>query len=249
MPPRFLLTLGLVFPLALLQPVFGQKADDTDIFQVQEKVLSEQLATQPDALSLLSQRGDMRQFMGHFNEAVADFEHMIALDPRQDAPHWRLGIAYYFTGAFGKSAAQFAKYHDHDGHDRENGIWKFMAQTRAEGLDAARREMLVYPAQDREPFIVLYEMFAGKRTPEEVLKYVETKGLGTQTQVLFFAKYYVGVYTALTGNKAEGLQLVTEAVNLFSPASAGQGGPGYMWQVARLQANALKAELAAEKKP
>jgi lipoprotein NlpI len=249
MHSRLLLTLGLALSLHLPNRGLGQDPETTETLLKQDKTLTELLATQPESLTLLSRRGDTRQFLARFAEAVTDFERMIALDPLQDAPHWRLGIAYYFTGAFSKSARQFAKYHAHDGHDRENGIWKFMAQAREEGLAAARRDMLVYPPQDREPFVALYKMFAGDKTPREVLQSVEGKSFEGRTQVVFFAKYYTGVYLALTGKTDEGLKLVNEAVQLFTPATAGQGGPGYMWQVARLHAAVLKTGDGAAKAP
>ncbi len=187
----------------------------------------------------------MRLFQGRHGEAVKDFEKMIALDPLQDAPHWRLGIAYYFIGEFGKSARQFEKYHAHDGRDRENGIWKCMAEARAEGLEAARDHLLEYPPADRPPFVELYEMFAGQRPPERVLKQYGVQAEGVPRTVQFFALYYSGVYAALTGKAREGLQWVKEAVALFTPDTASEpGSPGYMWQVARLHVGILEGELA-----
>src|SRR5665213_1045521 len=63
-----------------------------------------EIVADPGAVDAYSHRGDCQLVLGHFPEAVADFEKMIALDPAQDAPHWRLGIAYYFAGQFAKSA-------------------------------------------------------------------------------------------------------------------------------------------------
>ena len=68
------------------EPMLAKFADDL-------KELDTALATSPDAVPLLSQRGDRHLFLGHFPQAVADYERMIAIDPAQDAPHWRLGIA------------------------------------------------------------------------------------------------------------------------------------------------------------
>ena len=213
---------------------------ELELLGSREKALTAELEKNSDSLSLLSSRGDLRQFMSRFPEAVSDFEKMIALDPAQDAPHWRLGIAYYFVGSYPKSAKQFEKYHAYDGGDRENGIWNFMARAQSEGVDVARNSMLKYERFDREPFPALYDMFAGKIQPEEVLKHVTEKGLEDKIQVVFFAKYYVGVYLTLTGKKEAGLRLIDESVALFTPATAGKGGPGYMWQVARLHAGLLR---------
>ena len=216
---------------------FAETAMESQValFAQQEAALTRALEETPGSVNLLSRRGDMRQFLGRFKDATADYEKMIELDPSQDAPHWRLGIAYYFTGAFEKGSRQFEKYHAYDNRDRENGVWKFLCQARAQGLEAARKELLVYTRFDRHPFPALYEMLEGKKPPQQVLD--ESKEQAKQNpQVAFFAKYYVGVYKDLLGEKTEGAKLVREAVAIFTPETAGNGGPGYMWQVARLHA-------------
>jgi len=204
------------------------------------------LAKDPKAIGAYSDRGDGYLFLGEYREAVADFEKMIALDPAQDAPHWRLGIAYFFAGDFAKSARQFEKYHPYDGRDRENGIWKFLAQAKADGVEKARAEMLVYTRFDREPFPSLYEMFAGKKSPGEVFAEVAKKDLTKDEDVIFFANYYCGLEEERRGHRARALELLQKAV--ASPLGRGaRGGPGYMWQVARLHWERMKAE--AEKPP
>ena len=198
------------------------------------------LAQAPASVALYSRRGDCHLFLGHFAEAVADFEKMIALDAAQDAPHWRLGIAYYFAGEFGKSARQFEKYHAYDGRDRENGIWKFLAQTRAEDLPKARAGMLAYTRFDREPFPALYEMFAGTRTTADVFREIEEKGLARDERVMFFADYYAGLNEALLGHREKAIELTRKAAASEWGRTA-EGGPAYMWQVARLHAERLAA--------
>jgi len=216
--------------------------------QDEEKAITAAMEKLPPSIRLLSRRGDARLFLGNFAGAIADYEAMIAQDPAQDAPHWRLGIAYYFDGRFPLAAAQFEKYHAFDNRDRENGVWKFFSQARAEGIETARKGLLHYTQFDREPFPSVYRMLAGEMTPTEVLAEVTQKGLQNDARVMFFAKYYAGVMESLQGRKAEGLQLVQEAVALFSPDSAGRDGPGYMWHSARLHAAQLARE-AAPRKP
>ena len=182
---------------ALLAPLAGRAqapdplpaAERTQLlagFAADLKKCDAAIAADPGAVEAYSRRGDCRLFLGSFPEAVADFEKMIALDPAQDAPHWRLGIAYYFAGQFTKSAMQFEKYHHYDGGDRENGVWRFLAQARSDGIEKARGEMLAYAQFDREPFPSLYEMFAGKRTPEEALAEMARKGLENDGSAQFF---------------------------------------------------------------
>ena len=197
------------------------------------KSLDAVLEKSPDTLNALTQRGDARLFLGDAKGAVADFEREIALDASHDAPHWRLGIAYYFAGEFAKSAKQFAKYHAYDGHDRENGVWHFIARARSEGVEKARVGMLEYTAFDREPFPALYEMFAGKKTGAEVLIEMEKKGLKDNATVMFFAHYYVGLNEDLLGHREAARDHLAKAVKFAFKANA-KGGPGYMGQVARL---------------
>jgi lipoprotein NlpI len=197
----------------------------------------EAVTKSPNSIAALSHRGDLLLFVGRFPEAVADFEKMIALDPAEDAPHWRLGIAYYFTGDFAKSARQFEKYHAYDGHDRENGVWKFLAQAKADGLEKARRQMLEYTQFDREPFPELYEMFAGHRTADDVLAEITRKGLSEDHVAVFFANYYGGLNEALLGHRERAVAMLRKAVDDPEARRA-----GYMWQVARLHWERLIAD-------
>jgi lipoprotein NlpI len=198
------------------------------------------LAKSPDSTEWLTRRGDARLFLGDAKGAVADFEKEIALDPSHDAPHWRLGIAYYFAGDFAKSARQFEKYHAFDARDRENGVWQFLANARIAGIEKARAAMLEYKRFDREPFPSLYEMFAGKKTGAEVLAEMEKKGLGADPLVMFFAHYYVGLNAELLGDKDAAREHLAKAVALAVKSGA-RGGPGYMGQVARLHYEAIAA--------
>lgn len=202
--------------------------------------LNAALAKTPDSVRLYSRRGDCHLFLARYPEAVADFEKMIALDPSQDAPHWRLGIAYYFARDFARAARQFEKYHAYDGGDRENGIWKFLSQARGETLEKARNEMLVYTRFDREPFPALYAMFAGERTTDDVFREIESKGLSRDERVMFFANYYTGLNEAVLGNRERALELTRKAA-ASEWGQIAEGGPAYMWQVARLHAARLES--------
>lgn len=209
-------------------------------FRSQLATLTTALASSPRDPSLYSRRGDRHLFLGEFTAAVADFEQMIALDPALDAPHWRLGIAYYFTGQFAQSARQFEKYHAYENRDRENGLWKFLADVRTLDLARARAGMLVYTRFDREPFPSLYALFAGQRSPTEFFADLKTRRLTDEPAVMFFAHYYAGLNEALLGHRPAALALLHAAV--ASPwGRTAEGGPAYMWQVARLHFEAISA--------
>ena len=209
-------------------------------YRNQLAVLDRAIAESPQQVSLFSQRGDRRLFLGQFAGAVADFEKMIALDPAQDAPHWRLGIAYYFAAQFAKSARQFEKYHAYDGGDRENGLWKFLGDCKTMDRAAAQKAMLVYTRFDREPFPALYELFAGRRTTAEFFTDLTARKLKDDPRVMFFAHYYAGLHEELLGHRTQALELLHAAVaNRWGQTA--ENGPAYMWQVARLHFETLAA--------
>ena len=235
--PRVLIALWLsatsLLPAATPPIPVAERAAMLEQFSSEVSALNKAIDENPRETSNYSRRGDRFLFLGNAAAAVADFERMIALDPAQDAPHWRLGIAYYFAGQFAKSSQQFAKYHAYDGVDRENGIWKFMADVKVIGLEAARRSMLAYHRFDREPFPSLYEMFAGKKTTAEFLADLEKRGLTGNPRVMFFAHYYAGINEVIANRPESALPLLRNAV-ANSWGRTAEGGPAYMWQVARL---------------
>ncbi|MFN0126804.1 MAG: tetratricopeptide repeat protein [Verrucomicrobiales bacterium] len=217
-----------------------EEASETAALQQRTTELTKALDDQPRSIRLHSQRGDAHLFLGEFKQAVADFEKMIEIDPAEDAPHWRLGIAYYFAGQYENSSAQFLKYQTHQSGDRENGIWKLLADARHQGLEKARAGMIEFTRFDREPFPDLYEMFAGKMSGDEVLAALEKKGLAKEGAPQFFAHYYVGVNEALLGRRDAALALLDKAI--ANPwGRTAEGGPAYMWRCARLH----RAEVAA----
>ena len=182
------LLLGIASPLVGQPPISGgERTAMIAQFAADVSTLDKAIEENPRDAMNFSRRGDRFLFLGNFAAAVADFERMIVLDPAHDAPHWRLGIAYYFAQQFAKSSKQFEKYHGFDGADRENGIWKFLADVKLIGLEPARRAMLVYTRYDREPFPALYEMFSGRMSTDEFLANLKARSLTGNQRVMFFA--------------------------------------------------------------
>tara|TARA_B100000925_G_scaffold106585_1_gene78593 strand:+ start:1570 stop:2337 length:768 start_codon:yes stop_codon:yes gene_type:complete len=202
-------------------------------FKLREETLNRRIEENPENLSALSARGDARMFLGNFEGAREDYAKMIELDPTLEVSHWRIGIAYFYLGEFVKAERQFEIYHRYDAVDRENGIWRFMSQTSAQGEEKARKDLLPYEQTDRPPYPWLYEMFQGKIEPDEIFQRIEEAGFprGYEERVRFHADLYVGIYLELVkGDKKAALQHLRNAVaNQYGRATG-----TYMWQVARL---------------
>ena len=210
-----------------------------------EKANSTRIADQPKAIDAYSRRGDARLFLGNFKGSAADYEKMIELDPSLDVSHWRLGIAYYYLNRFDKAAHQFEIYHNHDNVDRENGIWRFMSQTRLKNMEVARKGLLKYEKTDRPPYPWVYSLYAGDLKADEVYRKVDEGGFPDRykERVLFHAQLYVGIFHELNGRDQDALKhLRTAAANEYGRASG-----TYMWQVARVHYDLLKAKFASKK--
>lgn len=198
--------------------------------------LSEAIADRPDEVSLYSRRGDALFFLGRFEDAVADYEKMVEIDSSLDASHWRRGIAYFYAGEFEKAAGQFERYHLFDNVDRENGIWRYLSQFKAEGRERARDGLLLYEKDDRPPFPDVYRLFAGDIEPAEILQRIEDADISDDQREtrLFYAELYIGMNHAVEGEQEAAVEHLRKAVaNEWAPTAG--GGPTYMWQVGRLQ--------------
>ncbi|MFH1301452.1 MAG: hypothetical protein ABIK07_10355 [Planctomycetota bacterium] len=202
--------------------------------------LTAQIKQTPDETSLYSRRGDARYFRGQFKEAVADYDKMVELNPAIKASHWRRGIACYYAKQYADAAQQFEIYHSFDNIDRENGIWRFFSQYQAKGAEAARKGLLKYEKDDREPFPDIYRLFEGKITPEKILENIQKADLNAEEQSkrLFYACLYIGLNESLQGRKDAARSYLQKAVkNEWGPGAG--FGPNYMWHTGRLELQLL----------
>lgn len=239
---------SLILVVFLCTPTDAE--DESTVLQEQTTRLSAAIEKSPREVELYSQRGDAWFFQGRFAEAIADYEQMTQLDPSLDAQHWRRAIAHFYAGHYDKAAAQCEKYHAFDNVDRENGIWRYLCQRKAGGVEKARLELIKYTKDDREPFGDIYRMFEGKMTGEEILSKIRAAKITDEerNKRLFYAELYVGLNDAVEGrNHAAIGHLEASSGNRWG-ATAGYG-PHYMWQVGRRHLELLRAEKANSTPP
>jgi lipoprotein NlpI len=232
----------------LTQAVVAHAADDerdqmNSRFDEDIARLTAQIEKSPKTVELYSRRGDAFFFRGKFDAAVADYERMVELQPETDASHWRKGIAYFYAKRYKDAAKQFENYHSFDNVDRENGIWRYLSQTRSLGRAKAREGLLKYEKDDREPFPDVYRLFAGEKTADDVLGRIKQEKITPEerTKRLFYAELYVGLNEFVEGRNESAETHLERAVKNDWGAKAG-GGPGYMWHVARVHCDLLAAE-------
>jgi len=223
--------------------------EERDRQELQESVgaLSKKIDATPNDDALYSQRGDALFYLGKFKEALADYDQLVELKPELDASHWRRGIAYFYAGRYADGAAQFDRYHSFDNVDRENGIWRYLCQAMEKGRDEAQQELLRYEKDDREPFGDVYRLFAGSITPEQILEHIASAKISDVERAKreFYAELYIGLHLSVLKEDRQALEhLAKAAANKWAP-EAGYG-PHYMWRVAKLHHEQLKAKLSRE---
>ncbi|MBM4075303.1 MAG: hypothetical protein FJ267_06630 [Planctomycetes bacterium] len=223
------------------------KPEQREAIQVKfERVLvetTESIEKDGRDLKLYSNRGDAHFFLGHFSEAVADYDKMTEIEPDLDTSHWRRGIALFYAKRFEDAAGQFERYHSFDQVDRENGIWRYLSQHRAYGQKKAREGLLMYEKDDREPFPSVYKLFAGEMTPREIFDAIDRAKLTSDEREkrLFYAHLYVGLNFSVEGdNENARKHLALSTKNTWGP-KAGYG-PNYMWHVGRLHEELLRTK-------
>lgn len=215
-------------------------ADDTVLWKASVDRLTVAIQAAPQSEDLYSQRGDAHFFLAEYAKAVADYDQMVKLNAGLDAGHWRRGIALFYAGESEQAAGQFERYHSFDNVDRENGIWRYLCQRQAFGLEKAREGLLKYEKDDREPFGDVYRLFEGKITGDELLDKIRLAKISEaeRQKRLFYAELYVGLNESVEGRADSAKQHLTLAAGNTWGQKAGYG-PNYMWHVARLHAAQL----------
>ena len=222
----------------------GQKQRDEMRMALQDQIqqLSTSIKEEP-TVAACSRRGDAYFFLGEFDKALADYEKMVELNADLGASHWRRGIARFYALKYSAAAKQFEEYHSYDNVDRENGIWRYLSQHRAYGIKKAREGLLKYEKTDREPFPAVYQLFAGKITPQQIAKQIADADIDDQERSKreFYAHLYIGLNHAVEGRNKQAIEhLRKSTANKWGPAAG--YGPHYMWHVGRLHYELLVAK-------
>jgi lipoprotein NlpI len=206
-----------------------------DKFAEAAKDLAKVVEFNPTAESI-NYLGTIRYQAGQLNEALADFDRAIKLDPKLEISHWQRGIVYYDLGQWENGRKQFEQYQGFHDNDVENVVWRAMCMARDPKLGWAKAASDVWKVKHdrRVPLMVVAELFADKATPADVLKAVDEGNPGDEELLSrrFYAHLYLGLYHEVRGN-------IPEALKHLELASGKYKLPGYMAEVARVHVGLL----------
>ena len=189
----------------------------------------------PKMADAYQQRGGEYFKLAKIDESLADFDKFLELRPDDRPGHWQRGISLYYAGKYKEGAEQFKAGDKVFADDVENAVWHFLCNAKVVGADKARAELLKIGTDKRVPMMVVYELFAGKAKPEDVMAAVE-KGKPQEAELKsrqFYADLYLGLYYDATGDKKKAKEHLEKAGE--DPKIG-----GYMGDVARVYLKTLQ---------
>jgi lipoprotein NlpI len=161
---------------------------------------------------------------GRIESSVDGFDALARLAPEEAPQLWQRGIAQYYAGRYRDCRAMFESHRTVNPDDVENAAWHFLCVARAESPQKARAALLPVGPDPRAPMTAIYQMFAGRTKPEEVLA-----AAPPQPSAQFYGHLYVGLYLEAMGDQQRAL----EHLRIAAAARYADAG-GYMHAVARI---------------
>lgn len=143
-------------------------------------------------------------------ESVAAFDKLIALAPEAKPQLWQRGLSLYYAGDYKAGREQFETHQTVNKADVENAAWHFICVAKAEGVEAARKVLIPIEGDTRVPMKQVHDLFAGKGTPEDVLKAAQADGEDRRNQ-LCYAHLYLGLYFEALGDEAAAKENILKA--------------------------------------
>lgn len=157
---------------------------------------------------------------GKMDKAVEVYDEAIRLRPSIEPQLWQRGLALYYADRFDDGAKQFETHQTVNSQDVENAVWHLLCVARVSSVDEARKKLIPITQDTRVPMSQIYEMFAGRMTPEKVLaraqKETATVKSGSQQQKyqLYHAHLYTGLYHEMLKDPIAAKTSLTKAAEI-----------------------------------
>ena len=229
------------------QPVTQPSPQPPDVAHVLLRAIDREdlaLAADPKDAAAWQRRGVAHFRLGHVEQAVADFDRYLDLEPEARPQHWQRGIALYYAGRYEDAAKQFELHRTVNPEDVENAAWHFLCVARSgagrglaadEAVGQARAGLIPIRADARVPMMQIHGLFAGTATPQHVLDAAVAgrPGAAELNVRLFYAHLYLGLYYEALGQS-------DRAREHIALAAGEHAVDGYMGDVARVHAARLR---------
>jgi lipoprotein NlpI len=198
------------------------------------KLLTQLIEKQPKLADAYYLRGRANFCAGKIAESLADFDKHVELAPNAESRQWERGISYYYAGEYAKGAKQFELYQTYHNQDVENSVWRYLCVARTDGVEKAQANMLPIENDPRIPMMQIYDLYRGKKQPDDVLKAAQAgQPLAPELNTrLFYTHLYLGLWHEAAGRADEAKKHIFES----EKHKIGH----YMWDVAHVHAERLR---------
>ena len=199
------------------------------------KNCSELCQLEPNNLNYQMMLGDISFAAGQMDACVAAYDKLIELQPSLEPRLWQRGLALYYAKKFEKGVQQFETHQLVNTQDVENAVWHLLCAAKISNVEAGRKKLIPISEDRRVPMSQIYEMYAGRMTPEQVLTIANQTSpsveLDSEQHRLqrYYAHLYIGLYYEMLENEQASLDSMKKATEL-NPL----GKTNFMGQVARV---------------
>jgi tetratricopeptide (TPR) repeat protein len=145
---------------------------------------------QPNNVNAYVHRGMVYFKLGKIAESIQDFDHAEKLDIQITPYLWQRGLSYYYAERFAEGAKQFEIDLTVNGQDVEETVWRYLCIARLSGAIEARNSLLPVKNDPRKIMEVIYNLYAGNCTKDDVLNVGKLTGLKGK----FYSHLYLGLY-------------------------------------------------------
>jgi lipoprotein NlpI len=191
------------------------------------------LAAQMDERALI-ERGMQLLAEGRIPESIRDFNLAAERNPTVIPHLWQRGIAYYYAGQYDEGRKQFETHRSVNPNDVENAAWWYLCMAKLGRRAEARDKLLPVGQDERIPMMQVYELYAGRATPQAVLEAITRGNPSERERKLraFFGHLYLALYADAAGDAKTARKHLTESVK--------QNTGGYMLEIAKLHLRLAK---------
>ena len=204
-------------------------------YEIAFKNCSELCKLEPNNTSYQMLQGDISFAAGQMDACVTAYDKLIELQPSLEPRLWQRGLALYYANEFKKGVQQFETHQLVNTQDVENAVWHLLCAARISNIEDGRSKLIPISEDRRVPMSQIYEMYAGRMTPEQVLEIanrtsarVELDGEQHRLQ-RYYAQLYIGLYHEMLKNPEASIEAMKKAAKL-NPL----GKTNFMGQVARV---------------
>ncbi len=156
-------------------------------------------------------RGWANYSLGHTDEAIADFDQALTLEPKDESAHFGRALTKYVTGEFDPAIREFSWLRDANGSYAYYALWLFLASERSQ--NSGDKDLVAFAtnsdADDWPGAVIAY--YLGRLSSSDVFALAQDAESENDEDQLCEAYFYVGQFKLLTGEQLEALGMFKKA--------------------------------------